>query len=86
MPKPQAKAKRTLNREQVPDIPDVLTLALGATGQAVSGIEKCSNGDYVVIVSDQRWRFNAEGVLKYYFRTQPGKGRDVLPYEEMYRG
>ena len=43
------------------------------------------NGDTIYEDGDHRWRFNAEGVLKYYFRTQPGKGRETTPYEEMYR-
>ena len=76
MPKPQAKAKRILRLADVPPVPPDTPF-------------DNSNGDFVFSTveadGERRWRFNAEGACKYYFRTQPGKGRE-LPYEEMYRG
>ena len=78
------QAKRTIRLEDVPSIPEALGLEI-ISGEAWSRSATCANGDSVVTVGDQRWRFNAEGKLKYYIRYQAGQGPDVTPYEEMYR-
>ena len=77
MAKPEKKARRTLTLEEVPPVPPDTPF-------------DNPNGDFVFSTveadGERRWRFTAEGVCKYYLRTQPGKGRGVTPYEEMYRG
>lgn len=71
--RPHAKAKVMLGLDQVPPLPPGVTLT------------EQPNGEQLAVAGDRRWRYAANGRLKYYFRCQPGKGRDVVPYEEMYR-
>lgn len=73
------KAKAILNLEDVPSLPrGCKTMSCGSSGDMIY-VKESRDGT-------RRWRYRADRSLQYYFRTQPGAGRTVVPYEEMYRG
>lgn len=67
------RAETILPLDQVPARPE-------------AGGETQPNGDVIYDQGDHRWRYSADGTLKYYIRRQPGRGQAETPWAAMYEG